>query len=577
MIDFNNIEELYQPFVKAYKKSVARDSDIAYTPRYNRAVQLFMDIAVHAKGLFPERLIGDNAPSETPEELRWRRLAYAPFTKAPWSRVQGAMGSIYHGVSVTTDDEEFADYLVEGYPVYSSLTDWFAQLALPNKAQDANAVIYTTVLTPSSSDTDLLEPVAVLVNSPEVITYTRDYAVLVIGYDAPVKHGKETVYEGLRIALIDDNFEYRATQVGKKSDYVFEVDEYYDHRLGYLPVWQLQGVPMVEFGEIMWESVFQNIVPYLDKAALESSTLDAVIRRTGFPTRAYYDEDCDAVGCNDGKVFDDEEDKYLTCSSCNGSGKKAFTPFTDYVHSKPTMLSEGQQIPFPGLTYVSPDNAPMEFLDQHIDKLIQRAGEAVNCDLSRKKGGEITATEANIDLNEWYKTALLFATQLYDIQDYVIDSFKRIRYPFKEIEYRLNRRVEFSIRNPDQLSAELKQANESGLPSFVLTKLIDSQLELRFADDISIRRMSEIARYCDPLYGMAPTQAVMLIGRGVQEYQAYIHFQFEQLIEQAQSADQKFLEKELPEIKAVLETMARALIPGFDPQRAIDEAARTTV
>jgi hypothetical protein len=160
-------------------------------------------------------------------------------------------------------------------------------------------------------------------------------------------------------------------------------------------------------------------------------------------------------------------------------------------------------------------------------------------------------------LNEWYKTALLFAQQIYDIHDYVVGDIAMMRYPTREIEYRLNRRVEFSIRNPDQLSAELKQANEAGLPGFVVTKLIDSQIQLRFSDDYRMTRMSEIARFCDPLYGLPPIQALSLIGRAIQDWQAVLHFQFEQIIEQLEAENDGFLDQELPEIKAQMEANAR--------------------
>lgn len=569
MIDFNDIPSLYEPFVKAYKKSIEGKSDIDYTPRYNMAVKLFMEIEVHAKGLFPDRLIGENAPSETDEEKEWRRLAFASFTKAPWRRVESAVNSIYHGVSVSSDDEDFKLYLTEEYPVYSGLNEWFHEVASPNKAQDPNGVIFTTIYEPWQNDTQTLKPVAYIANSPEVIAFERNYVLLVIGYDAPIKYYKDTVSEGLKMILIDDVSEYRITQTGKKVDYEFEIVEYHKHKLGYIPAWQLKGVPVIQQGTMIWESVFQNLVPYFDKIAIYSSTLDTCVRRTAYETRVYYGEDCDAEGCDGGYVVVNEERH--ACDVCQGSGRKGFTPFTDVVRQKPSGMLPDQQLPFPGLAFVGPTNAPMQFLSDYIDNLLTRAGEAVNYDLSRKKGGEITATEANIDLQEWYKTALLFAGQIYDIEDYVIDSFAKIRYPGKEIPYTFNRKVEFSIRTPEQLSAELKQANEAGLPSFVNNKLIDSQLELRFADDPVVRRMAEIGRYMDPLYGKADKDVIMLMDRGVTKEQVLIHNQFAQLIAQAQYDNEGFLGLELPVIKAEIEKRARLVAPtnAFDPTQII--------
>jgi hypothetical protein len=571
MIEESQVLGLVESFVKAWKKS--KHEDPYYTHRYVKSVELFRDIEIHAKGLFPEKLIGKNAPSETDEELEWRKLAYAAQTKAPWSRLENAVGSIYHGVDVSTEDEDFARYLVEDYPEYTGLKEWFAEVALPAKAQDANAVVYVTLTKPPESDVEFVEPVARIANSPQVIDLSRNYALLLVAMDAPVKRGRDMAYEGLVFSAFDEVNEWRITQVGRKEDYVFEAAIYYNHNLNHIPVYQLKGKPVVEHGELIWESLFQNVTPYLDKVAVTSSTLDAVIRRTGFPIRAYYDEDCDAEGCTDGWVLNAEghRDK---CNVCKGTGKKAFTPFTDYVHQKPTGMMQDSKVDFPGLTYISPDNAPMEFLDAYIDKLIEKAGEAVNYDLSRKRGGELTATEANIDLNEWYKTALLFAQQIYDVHDYVIGDIALMRYPTREIEYRLNRRVEFSIRNPEQLSAELKQANEAGLPGFVVTKLIDSQIQLRFSDDYRMTRFSEIARYVDPMYGLNSIQSLSLIGRAVQDWQAVLHFQFEQIIEELESVNESFLEQELPDIKSQMEANARGRVAIQQPTNILGNLPR---
>jgi len=61
------------------------------------------------------------------------------------------------------------------------------------------------------------------------------------------------------------------------------------------------------------------------------------------------------------------------------------------------------------------------------------------------------------------------------------------------------------------------------------------------------------------LYGYSHTDA-MSIGRTMQPWQVALHFQSASLINQALAEDAGFLERELSEIKADLETRAKSLV-----------------
>jgi hypothetical protein len=558
MIDVSQLPEIIGPYVHAVKH--AGGGDVSYTPRYNWSVEQAQEIKVHANGKFPESLIRSKAPSESEQEFEYRKQAYQPVTKAPWARLNNAVESVWHGVTITTEDEDYENYITEDYPSYSGLVEWFREVASPTKAKDPNAVVYVTLLDMPETDADLVAPVARLLPSEDVIDVMPGYVLGVMRRDVPVKFGNGTVNEGLEFVVFDDVYEYRYTQVGKKVDYTFEITYEYRHDLGHVPAYQLKGIPIDKDGEIAWESLFYNAIPYLNKAAVEASTLDGVIYRHGFPTRVYYEEDCDEHNCQGGYIVDGDERR--RCDTCKGTGKKrGFTWGADYTHRPPGRFDGDAeaQVDFPGLAYVAPPVEPMTFLDKRVDALIEKAGHAVNFDLTRKSSQPVTATEKGIDLQEQYKVLFKFSQAIYDVLEYVAGDIAALRYPRAQVEFMLTRRADFSIRSAEMLIEEYDQYQKSGLPQFMGAAIIRSQAKIRFNSDYRNMRILEVLEYADGLHGYDPTSANLILARSGQPWQGVLHFQGYSLILQAEAEDARFLERELPEIKADLERRARAI------------------
>jgi len=559
VIDALEVPGLVAEFLKAYKK--AAGNPVEYTEVYNKALENYQAIEVHSLGLFPAKIIASRAPSESAEEFEYRKEAYQPITKSPWDRLLNTVGSVFHGVTLSVDDEQADEYIKKGYPGYPSLYSWFADVIGPVKCEQPMAVVATIVMNPPASDAEQAQPVAMLFQTQDVIYYESDnYFIGIISREVPVMFGRELEYSGLEIVLLDDVNEYRYIQIGKKVDYSFELIEHYQHDLGRLPAYELKGIPGYVGKKIFWYSPFENAIAYLNKAAAESSTLDAVIARSGFPIRAYYEEDCDAYGCEGGLVKGEGNESH-SCQSCGGTGvKKGFSPFRDYTHNtKKAFQVQGNDPTFPGIAYVSPDSAPLEFLNKRIDNLIEKAGHAVNFDISRSSTTPETATKHRNDVAEQYKTLFKYATQVYDIIEWVTADILDIAFMRNEFNITLTRRSDFSIQSPEDLMAQLTQARASGLPGFVVNGIIESQVSLRSASDMRQQRLLEIAEYADPLHGYSTSDAIQVAGSAALPWQRFQHFQFASLVRQLEGETDGFLDLELAEIAARLEAKARLL------------------
>jgi hypothetical protein len=371
-------EDLLRKYLPAIKK--AKDGVIEFSDRYLEAVKDAEEIAVHADGEFPEHLITKAAPSETPEEFEYRKENYQSVTMGAWDKIVSSTNGIWHGVSITC--EPIQEYLDQEYPADDSFLSWVKEDLTPRKASEPNAVAYVTpnelpltrdgeeIVVDTSAQ---LRPVACILRTDQIAEYQREKFLFAVLDEKSKLASDKNENTGWVFLFLDAETEYRIYQTGQKKDYTFEIVEYYTHDLGRLPAYVLGGKPKKKE---VHKSVFANAIPHLNKAAFESSSQDASITRTCFPTRVYYADECEE--CNgQGYYIDDEigPDHRESCTTCKGSGKvNGFTPFRDFIHKPPGAFQGEEQTPFPGYDYVSPDTAPMAFLAKRIDSPIAKAG-----------------------------------------------------------------------------------------------------------------------------------------------------------------------------------------------------------
>ena len=569
MIEPSEIPALVGPFIEAVKRAKGRK--FAYSELYDKAVIDVRDIQVHSRGEFPSELIQSRAPSETVEEFEYRKAAYQSLTKSPWSRLCNSVNSVFHNVTLTVDDEDANVYLKLDYPGYPmGFLSWCVDVMGPLKCEQSNAVAVATIKRQPIDDTELPISVIRIYQTADVVMFGRDLFIGISSRTIPVKFGNEIKNEGLEFVIIDENIEYRYTQYGKKLDWTFELSIYYAHNLGELPADQLKNIPEYLGDEILWVSLFDNALPYLNKAAVEASTLDAIITRQGFPTRVYYEEDCDHQGCESGYIKNFDTGLDTKCPACMGTGKKgSFNPFRDYTHKPPGKFEGDTQPTFPGLAFVAPDSAPMEFLQRRLDNLIEKAGSAVNFDLSRDSSQPETATKHRNDKQEQYKTLSKYANQVYDLIERLSRWLIDIRYINNDYTITLTRQSDFEIRSPEELSDEITAARDAGLPQYIISELIRSNALLRMSNDEYIEKLLVLSEYVDPLHGTPADKVSIVASRGFQPWQIALHVQFNALISQLLNEDSNFLDLEIAEQAARIEAKARALQPAANGVQSI--------
>ena len=584
MLNNTQVEEiamLAAKNAKRFHELKGKDRRSVWGEAYKEAVEHADEICVHSeRGEFPTDLMVAKAPNETPEELAYRKAIYESITVPYWFRAESSLNRIFseqnYKIEWPADNEAAKSYFTEQFPVYGNIISFFQSVVKSKKVRDPNAVLaldFNLPLKQAASgemvvdQSKEIKPYASIYESEHVLMYEiGDFCLLHNDEEntAVEYGGNKKAPMGMVMYLYDDTYIYRISQTGKFIDFTFTVEQYYKHNLGYVPAWKLRGIPCeVEGGNPVYESYFAPALPHLNKAVKLDNTLDLSIGKVAYPIRVYYEQACTNSECNNGKVYS-AEGGAKACSVCNGTGKLKFSPARDYVHQVPGRLDDADNQPqFPGLTYVSPDSNILEFSKQKIKDDIETAFTFINIDVSLKgdNTGEQSATKAKIDRDEQFTFMLTISNELFALLSDFINAAYSIRWgsSHENKAIKVSPPKTFELLTSQELTSELSEGKKSGIPNIALLELNKEYIQQRFPQNGVASRIATIVNYCDPYSIKSSEEIALLKGQGIiQLWQAILHEEIINYIQEEQLNDSEFINKDLPEIKTTIEAKAKA-------------------
>ena len=250
-----NIVERLTSWGKKQKKGM-KDDDKYFCEEHEKTSEHEEELSYHSVyGVFPEKLILKAAPNETKEEFEYRKENYKQITKPSWDKAESFIYRIWNkqNYDIEWSNEDFEQYFTVDFPKYENYLSFFRDVVTKRKLSDPNAVLvvkpyyvpYTEIeeegevmLVPDQSE--MISPYVVIYSSKDVFMYEEGEFTLVKRKEKTVvrKDGKN-VKEGYWFELYDKNTIYWIKQVGKKEDYTFEIEVYYEHEYESLPAWRL--------------------------------------------------------------------------------------------------------------------------------------------------------------------------------------------------------------------------------------------------------------------------------------------------------------------------------------------------
>lgn len=594
------ITKIVLGLARKLKDRQGKVSDCDWYSSYKEQRELCDYISVHAQlNKFPEKMMRNRAPNETDVEMNYRKENFEPITMPYWYRaVSSINGRIWSDQNhrLTFSDEDIQKYFLEEYPINGSILHYFKSIVTPYKINDANAVLalkvgeLETYVDEATEETrvknEMPQATLQIYGCDKILAFKTDhYALFLSDEKSEVIYYNKPVMEGLVFILYDNESIYKIKQVGDKVDWNFVVQESYKHELGYLPVWKLKGIPKQEIKDtqedLIYYSYFIPAVPLLNKVLKQDSSLDASISKVAFPIRTYYEDECDAPECSGGKIPDvygegGSVTKYKSCPKCGGTGKGGlrFSPMKDHVLRPPkkTITDEEVPLPFPAIAYVSPDSAILTFLDEKIKKEIVEAFTFINIDVSNKgdNTGSQTGIEVKIDREELFAFLLHFASECFELLEKAMSAIVHVRYgEQKEKAFTLKAPKTFEIYSADELTVELGEAKKAGVPEIAIREMTKDYMKQRFAQDGKLADIIDVVFKVDGYATKDTTEIAILKSNGlIMLWQAILHEEIYQFIDQLSDANKDFFQWDLAKQKAELEKLARLRAAELTPNTA---------
>lgn len=581
-----------------FKKDKEHCSYPEYNPIYKKAVELEEEMETHMEANhFPSKLFKSKAPNENPEEYDYRKSIYQPVTKPFMNRAFRTINRIWNDSNYTVsnwkeagvkeeDQPEF--YFTKNFPKHKSIISFFRSLVTKVKLRDPNGVmVIKPRVLPTVKDEDgnlfadqsaLIEPVGVLYESEQVIKFEEDqFALIELKEKSLVKFGQSMVREGRVFEFYDENNIWKITQTGKKIDYEFLIEVYYEHNLGKLPVVKLKGEPCDNEDYILYESYLMPAIPNLNIALYNHNTLEMSITNDAFPQRWEYVDPCNYEGCDNGYISGGDDKKHK-CPGCGGTGKDAkHSPLSIkqvFVGDRLTQGAEG--LPMPPGGYIAPDTATLEFRHTKYLKDIEQAFAFLNIDVSNSNvnGAKDTALGKRIDREELFSFLLLISNELFDMLEWSIDTIGKMRYGnFEGPE--ITKPVDFSIRSNEELIQEIVTAKTALVPDIIIQKQLKEYSLSRFNTSHEVTKFLDIVFKTDRLLTLSQQDIVLQKNTGsVLTWEIILHTSIYTFLEQLLIEQNGFLELDFETQKTALEKKAKdieALVKAASPAPTMDK------
>ncbi len=521
-----------RPFIK---EGVLAPNDKGEFPApwvgYKEAWEQRRALAVHIlNGEFPEHLFRNRAPNQTEAELEWLRKNFKQTTLPVFLDLENTVGRAMHprnwSIEFAEDEagEDVREYTEKGIREWGSVYNFMRFAGLRIKVQDAMgviAVLPTNVSVIEEEDgTQTMDPEAIM--EPDIHYFTCEqlwgyeydkWYMLRLNTNSWVESYRRQ-QTGVLCWLVDGENVWRIEQVGRPSDWRFDISLEFRHGVGVAPCINLMGTPAVKQGRLVWESPYLSAKDLLDISLMCSNYLEASVAGVMYPVTVMIGDPCDFVdervgaNCVSGVIrwMDGELEHKRDCPSCKGTGQKGrLGPFGKLVINRdPNSIGADQVDTNNALSYVSPPTEALQFVSDHADKY-ENAARAIlhlGSETPMAPGNEKTATEAG--LNNRAKDAFVktIADQLFLIQSFIVECVGKMRHGPEWDGFILRPPTNYDLRTDQDHLNEIAEAKGKELAPWRIELVERDYDNGKYGDDPETLKMLSVISRADRIKNM---------------------------------------------------------------------------
>jgi len=608
VVEIDNIPDIIASIIEVKKKAklksvLPNDTTVReYFRGYLDFIGWKEAISNHTvKGKKPIKLISVKAPNQSDQELAYVIDNYKQITLPVSFEFLSTIGRGLHdanwSVEFAEDKPDYVNsemtlkkYLDEGMvatPLRMSYDSWF-KFVLPSvKINDSMGVIafkpYREERTTENEEGEtviagdtLPEPIPYYYGCERVLSdLDSGYALIETNRYSKVMKGGRDVYEGMVFELYDDSAIYIIEQTGTYNEYKFEIELYFKHDLGYIPVTYLQGIPIYyEDGSIAYQSPFLMVSDILDEVLLDGCNLRSAKATSVYPQKVMIGNDCQFQDdnfnkCKNGFVLAKDGASFYKCPECHGTGMGARTSpnNTIYVRGKSSLDDGDGMKPVDALTYVSPSIDTPKFLREEIQQGLMNALSILHLKttntVAQPTATDTTATGMVMDEKGKYAFIKSVVDQLFEIYEFGLKTIGKMRYRDDYVAPVVQRPITYDFNTEGDYLIQISAAQAAGAPPVVIASYVYKYLKAIFYDNPKTARAYDVIIAADRLFTMTKEQIQSELPRNlIQPWEVVLHDSALTFIANLQRINPDFLNQDMQVMIDQLVAEAQANTPG---------------
>lgn len=598
---------LTEEFLRAYFVSPEK---LPKHPFYNRSVEITNALEAHSKGKYPKDIIEMVRPNETPEQKKYREVAFTPVTQTYFSKVVSTLGKIGRADDFEVkwkDDTKgpFKDklslqyYTESDFPYFDSILNWFFSMQLGEMCDDPNGVIAVFPLPKINplDDAELLRPFSFWFESNDVIDYKEgEYCVVQSAEKSTIYVNNSPTNDGLVYYMFDQDSWTRCYQIGQKLEYSFAYD-IQSHPVGYLPCFKVGGnIEEFKNGEMLYDSFIGDCLPFWNEALRRYSDLQVqMVLHVHSEKWEIEDTPCKVCGSS-GMVNapmgrGGTAQQKVACGNCNGTGCVSQRSPFGVKQIKPatkTSVSDSTPIPTPPMGYIDKPIDQSQFIKDMMQDNITSGLAAVHMEFLMSEPAVNSGVAKAIDKDEvntfFYNVARHSINNILLPVYYICAKWRYgIAMSESDVEYNLpciEVPTEFDIITENVQAQRLANAKNAGLSSSMISLMQNEYAEKVFGDDSTEAQTIIAISKLDPLPGKTEEEKMTILSnKGTSQFNYILSSNIQGFINQAIAKELDFLEMNYegqieiltPYVQDIIDNTEQKIVPIYINAPELDE------
>lgn len=541
---------------------------------YGEAVDAMENMGVHMTGDNPKKLLDIKRPNEDSEAKKYRLDSYKPKTKSSASKATSIINRIYNErlFSITfpenpsqlvSDEAILQTYLTEGMPLYISLTNFQKTVFTKMHLKDANGLIGVLPIDFDVDDNEIFKPIPIFYTSEELVDFEDGEYYTILREKKKKKSGINVTKQKVIIYTSEKIIILRRDKTG--DDWILKID--HDHNFGFPPAFRVGGIVIDTHPPQLFESYIAGVLPHWDDAVAMLSDKAAAMVNHVYPEKWEFTIDCDNDGCQDGNVIvrgASAENTTIKCPICKGSGKKTTKgPFDIYQVNKDALNPDSPLATPPG-GYMEKELESTKLLIIEAEKEIRKGFDAINMDIINEVGENQSGIAKVIDRQDLDGFLDVYSGHVFK---FVIPNiilfitmwrywtiYKQNIKLIKDTLPAIKEPTTFDVFSISLLTDELEKLTKAGAGGPFLTGIRKDIIDKRFTDEKTKNFYNTIIDV-DPISHLT-NDDIMVQSRVIDQTVMYIHTYAKDLVEEAMSTKEGFLNLDLQVRKQIIRDLA---------------------